>query len=59
VIIVKNIIKLLVAVVIIAALVYVALGLLKLAIRVVLPIAILAFIAYIIYVLVTGRRPNF
>jgi len=56
---VKNIIKLLVAVVIIAALVYVALGLLKLAIRVVLPIAILAFIAYIIYVLVTGRRPNF
>jgi len=59
VIIVKNIIKLLVAVVIIAALVYVALGLLGFAIRVVLPIAILAFIAYIIYVLVTGKRPNF
>ena len=55
----KNIIKLLVAVVIIAALVYVALGLLGFTIRVVLPIAILAFIAYIIYVLVTGRRPNF
>ncbi|HEY8348771.1 MAG TPA: hypothetical protein VIM13_02935 [Clostridia bacterium] len=55
----KNIIKLLVAVVIIAALVYVALGLLGFAIRVVLPIAILAFIAYIIYVLVTGKRPNF
>ncbi|NMA34564.1 MAG: hypothetical protein GX940_08460 [Clostridiaceae bacterium] len=55
----RNIIRLIVAVGIIAVLAYAALKLLGFAIRVVLPIAILAFIAYIIYVLVTGRRPRF
>jgi hypothetical protein len=59
VIVVRNIIRLIVAVGIIAVLAYAALKLLGFAIRVVLPIAILAFIAYIIYVLVTGRRPRF
>ncbi len=55
----RNLIRLVVAVGILAVLAYVALKLLGFAIRIVLPIAILAFIAYIIYVLVTGRRPRF
>ena len=55
----RNTIKTIVAIGIIAVLVYIALKLLGFALRVVLPIAILAFIAYIIYVLVTGRRPRF
>ncbi|HOA55942.1 MAG: hypothetical protein QM236_07450 [Bacillota bacterium] len=58
-IVVRNTIKTIVAIGIIAVLVYIALKLLGFALRVVLPIAILAFIAYIIYVLVTGRRPRF
>jgi len=56
---VKSLIRLAVAVGIIAVAVYAALALLGFALRVVLPIAILAFIAYMIYVLVTGRRPSF
>lgn len=55
----RNIIRLAISIGIIAVVVYAALALLGFAIRVVLPIAILAFIAYMIYVLVTGRRPNF
>ncbi|HOQ06741.1 MAG TPA: hypothetical protein PK127_06670 [Clostridiales bacterium] len=55
----KSLIRLAVAVGIIAVAVYAALALLGFALRVVLPIAILAFIAYMIYVLVTGRRPSF
>ena len=55
----RNTIKTIVAIGIIAVLVFIALKLLGFALRVVLPIAILAFIAYIIYVLVTGRRPRF
>ncbi len=59
VMVVKSLIRLAVAVGIIAVAVYAALALLGFALRVVLPIAILAFIAYMIYVLVTGRRPSF
>ena len=55
-IIVRNLIKTLISVIIIAALVIVALKLVGFAVRIILPIAILAFIAYVIYLLVTGRR---
>ncbi|MGI6669253.1 MAG: hypothetical protein ACOX4M_07625 [Acetivibrionales bacterium] len=52
----RNLIKTLISVIIIAALVIVALKLVGFAVRIILPIAILAFIAYVIYLLVTGRR---
>ncbi len=55
----NKIVKTVISIGIIAVLAYVALKLLGFALRVVLPIAILAFIAYIIYVLVTGRKPRF
>jgi len=53
---VRNLIKTIISVIIIAVLAIVALKLVGFALRVVLPIAILAFIAYVIYLLVTGRR---
>ncbi len=55
----NNVIKTVVTIGIIVVLVFVALKLLGFALKIVLPIAILAFIAYIIYMLVTGKKPEF
>lgn len=52
-----NVIKTVVSAVIILILVFVAIKILGFALKIVLPIAILAFIAYVIYMLVTGKRP--
>ncbi len=52
----NNVIKTVITIGIIVVLVFIALGILKFALKVVLPIAILAFIAYIIYMLVTGKK---
>jgi len=52
----RNVISTLISVVIILALIIIALKLLGFAIRIVLPLAILAFVAYVIYVLITGKR---
>lgn len=52
-----NIMKTVISVAVILVLAFVALKLLGFALSVVLPIAILAFVAYVIYVLVTGKRP--
>jgi uncharacterized membrane protein len=52
----KNAISTLISVIIIIALVIIAIKLLGFALRIVLPLAILAFVAYVIYVLVTGKR---
>ncbi len=53
----NNVVKTVITIGIIVVLVFVALKLLGFALRFVLPIAILAFIAYVIYMLVTGKRP--
>lgn|GEM_PF-675561 len=55
----NNVIKTVVTIGIIVVLVFVALQVLGFALRFVLPIAILAFIAYIVYMLVTGKKPEF
>lgn len=55
----NNVIKTVITIGVIVVLVFVALKLLGFALKVVLPIAILAFIAYIIYMLVTGKKPEF
>jgi len=43
-------------VIIIVVLAVIAIRLLGFALRIVLPLAILAFVAYVIYVLITGKR---
>lgn len=53
----NNVIKTVISVGIIVVLAFVALKLLGFALQVVLPVAILGFIAYVIYMLVTGKRP--
>lgn len=55
----NNLIKTVISVGIIVVLVFVALKILGFALHYVLPIAILAFIAYIVYILVTGKKPEF
>ena len=52
-----NLLKTVISIGIILVVAFVALKLLGFALAVVLPIAILAFVAYIIYMLVTGKRP--
>ncbi|HEX2945417.1 MAG TPA: hypothetical protein VHT96_05645 [Clostridia bacterium] len=55
----NNVIKTVISVGIIVVLVFVALKVLGFALQFVLPIAILAFIAYVVYMLVTGKKPEF
>lgn len=52
-----NVLKTIISVGVILVLAFIALKLLGFALTVVLPIAILVFVAYVIYVLVTGKRP--
>jgi len=53
----RNILKTVLTVAILALLVIVAWKLLKFAIAIVLPIAILLLIAYVVYIAVTGKKP--
>ena len=53
----RNLLKTVISVTVIVVMAIIALKLLGWALSIVLPIAILAFVAYIIYVLVTGKRP--
>ena len=52
-----KLLKTVISVAIILVLAFVALKILGFALAVVLPIGILAFVAYVIYVLITGKRP--
>ena len=52
----RNILKTVLTFVILAALVVIALRILGMAIAIVLPIAVIAAIAFVVYILVTGKR---
>ena len=52
-----KLLKTVISVGVILVLAAIALNLLKFTLAVVLPIAILAIVAYVIYVLITGKRP--
>lgn len=52
-----KLLKTVISIGIILVLAFVALKILGFALAIVLPIGILAFVAYVIYVLITGKRP--
>jgi len=54
---VKDIIKTVITIAILIMLASAVLRLIGLALSIILPVAIFAFVAYVIYILITGKRP--